>query len=156
MTKREVSMKLREFLKEHYDDYVYLSKDDGTHITDVAVKYIPYWVFRTYGGCEVKAECRKSGSNDAYCIYDVTVFYVLKSLKDVLDECISAEHVGCNVKIEDANGGVWARFKLRGTIDDTYNGSDTTLDDWQFLMTRKVLSYTADMYDIVITLVMSW
>lgn len=149
-------MRLSEFLKEHYDDYVYLSKADGTHITDVAVKFIPYWVLMTYGECEVRAECRESGSTDAYCIYDVTVFVeARKYLKDVLDECISAEHVGCNVKIQDADGGVWARFKLRDTIDNTYSGSDTTLDDWQFLMNRKVLSYTADMYDIVITLSMS-
>lgn len=149
-------MQLEQFLREHYDDYVYLSRADGTHITDVAVKFIPYWVLMTYGKCEVMAECRESDSTDAYCIYDVTVFvYARKYISDVLEECISAGHVGCNVKIQDADGGVWSRFKLRDTIDNTYSGSDTTLDDWQFLMKRKVLSYTADMYDIVITLAMS-
>ena len=49
-------MKLHEFLAEHFDDYIYLHKSNGEHITDTAVKFIPLWILRTYGDCDICVE----------------------------------------------------------------------------------------------------
>ena len=67
-------MKLSEFLKKHYDDYVYLSKADGTHITDVMVKFVPYWVLVMYGECEVDVIERPAGESPKFRIYDLMCF----------------------------------------------------------------------------------
>jgi hypothetical protein len=49
-------MKLHEFLAEHFDDYIYLHKSNGEHITDTAVKFIPLWILKYYGHCDVCVE----------------------------------------------------------------------------------------------------
>ena len=49
-------MKLHEFLAEHFDDYIYLHKSNGEHITDTAIKFIPLWILKYYGHCDVCVE----------------------------------------------------------------------------------------------------
>lgn len=34
-------MTLEQFLRQHYDDYVYIRKADGTAIMDIMVKFVP-------------------------------------------------------------------------------------------------------------------
>ncbi len=46
-------MQLEQFLRQHYDDYVYIRKSDGTAIMDIMVKFVPYWVLVMYGECDV-------------------------------------------------------------------------------------------------------
>lgn len=67
-------MKLSEFLRDHYDDYVYLKKDDGTVITDVMVKFVPYWVLVMYGECDVDVIERTTGESPKFRIYDLMCF----------------------------------------------------------------------------------
>lgn len=50
-------MNLNEFLDQHYDDYIYLYKgSNGEHITDIAVKFIPFWILKTYGNMLISVE----------------------------------------------------------------------------------------------------
>ena len=49
-------MNLNQFLNEHYEDYIYLFKADGEHITDMSIKFIPLWILRTYGDCDICVE----------------------------------------------------------------------------------------------------
>ena len=37
-------MKLKEFLKDHFDDYVYIKRSDGSAVLDMMVKFVPFWV----------------------------------------------------------------------------------------------------------------
>lgn len=50
-------MNLNQFLNEHFEDYIYLYKSStGEHITDVAVKFIPLWILKTYGDMSISVE----------------------------------------------------------------------------------------------------
>ena len=50
-------MNLNQFLNEHFEDYIYLYKaSTGEHITDVAVKFIPFWILKTYGNMLISVE----------------------------------------------------------------------------------------------------
>lgn len=42
-------MTLEQFLRQHYDDYVYIRKADGSAIMDIMVKFVPLWILETYG-----------------------------------------------------------------------------------------------------------
>lgn len=66
---------LTEFLNEHFDDYVYLTVDDGTEVRevcDVAVKFLHLWVLHRYGFCLVKT-ARRPSTGSKYDVYDVII-----------------------------------------------------------------------------------
>lgn len=72
-------MQLEQFLREHYDDYVYLKRLDGdaaqpeTPVMDIMVKFVPLWILVTYGQCEIeKLSERPAGESPKFRVYDVT------------------------------------------------------------------------------------
>lgn len=66
-------MQLEQFLRRHYDDYVYIRKSDGTAIMDIMVKFVPYWVLHTYGDFNVEVELHKDFQNDKYKWWNVKI-----------------------------------------------------------------------------------
>ena len=67
-------MQLEQFLRQHYDDYVYIRKADGTAIMDIMVKFVPLWILETYGQCEVDVIERPAGESPKFRIYDLMCF----------------------------------------------------------------------------------
>ena len=67
-------MKLKEFLKDHFDDYVYIKRSDGSSILDVAVKFVPFWVFVMYGDSDVDVIERTVGESLKFRIFDLMCF----------------------------------------------------------------------------------
>lgn len=67
-------MNLESFLREHYDDYVYIRKSDGTAIMDIMVKFVPLWILETYGQCEIDVIERPAGESPKFMIYDLMCF----------------------------------------------------------------------------------
>ena len=57
-------MKLKEFLKDHFDDYVYIKRSDGSAVLDMMVKFVPFWVFIMYGDLEITFSCSPYGKYD--------------------------------------------------------------------------------------------
>lgn len=51
-----MSIKLKDFLFDNYDDYIYLFKSNGEHVTDMSIKFIPLWILVTYGDCDICVE----------------------------------------------------------------------------------------------------
>lgn len=50
-------MNLNQFLNEHFEDYIYLFKaSTGERITDVAIKFIPFWILKIYGDMNISVE----------------------------------------------------------------------------------------------------
>lgn len=157
-------MKLSEFLRDHYDHYVYLKKDDGTVITDVMVKFVPYWVLVMYGECEVQAFCRNHQKDDAYQIYDVSVtvdsgsLSEVKNLKQIL-EYLCREHGDDEqsrvVYIRDRYGNVYADMVLWDTLSKTELNNSFGGDDWDYLLTRRVIAYSVGDSEINISVHMS-
>ena len=67
-------MKLSDFLKLHYEDYVYMRKADGTAIMDIMVTFVPYWVLVMYGDCDVDVIERPAGESPRFKVYDLMCF----------------------------------------------------------------------------------
>lgn len=160
-------MRLSEFLRDHYDHYVYLHKDDGTVITDVMVKFVPYWVLVMYGECEVQAVCRSHQKDDAYQIYDVSVtvdsgsLSEVKNLKQILEylcrEYCDKEQsrVAGVVYIRDRYGNVYTEMVLWDTLSKTKFNNSFSGDDWDYLLTRRVIAYSVGDGEINISVHMS-
>ena len=157
-------MRLSEFLRDHYDHYVYLHKDDGTVITDVMVKFVPYWVLVMYGGCEVHAVCRSHQKDDAYQIYDVSVTVDSGSLSEVKDlkqilEYLCREYGDDEqsrvVYIRDRYGNMYAEIVLWDTLSKTELNNSFGGDDWDYLLTRRVIAYSVGDSEINVSVHMS-
>lgn len=67
-------MQLEQFLRRHYDDYVYIRKSDGTAIMDIMVKFVPLWILETYGQCEIDVIERPAGESPKFMVYDLMCF----------------------------------------------------------------------------------
>ena len=65
-------IRLKDFLCENYEDYIYMYKENGEHIIDIAVKFIPLWIIREYGDKEICVELDNT-AKAKYKIYKVIV-----------------------------------------------------------------------------------
>lgn len=67
-------MQLEQFLRQHYDDYVYIKKSDGVVVMDTMIKFVPLWILETYGQCEIDVIERPVGESQKFMVYDVMCF----------------------------------------------------------------------------------
>lgn len=65
-------MKLKEFMAEHFEDYITLEHKDHL-VYDIFIKFVPFWVLHTYGDCEVDVELHKDFRNDKYKWWNVKI-----------------------------------------------------------------------------------
>lgn len=65
-------MKLKEFMAEHFEDYMTLEHKDHL-VYDIFIKFVPFWVLHTYGDCDVEVELHKDFQNDKYKWWKVEI-----------------------------------------------------------------------------------